>query len=109
MNEIIENPTTKQLDIYTGKQVTVWCGTGIRNSFDTQISISGTLEKHSEKEHFRIVDSDNPHEGSYVYFKPEDIIVMMDYQYKTFRDGSQAVIQINIQNNEKNNESSTTS
>ena len=78
---------------FIGKQVTIWVGNSIKNSFDTQISVSGILEKKEGTSSYRVL-KDN---STYSYFTREDIIELGSYgEGKTFRGGSVAVIKIKI-------------
>lgn len=86
-----KNIIIDQLEANVSKQVTVWVGKSVRNSFDTQLSIAGTLVQHSQdKDSFRVVVN----EGTYVYFNTEDVIEFGAYGDKKFKDGSECVIRL---------------
>lgn len=85
--------TVEQITEYVGKQITVWSGKTIRNSFDTQLSVAGILEKHSENPQCRVLINT----GSYTYFMPADVIEFGHYAApQKFKDGSECVLRIKI-------------
>lgn len=79
------------------KKVSVYCSEiQNRSTFGLSISVAGTLEAHPETEdHYRVVYS----EGCYCYFKADDVLTIVRPEEGThiFRDGSVAVIRIDIQ------------
>ncbi len=78
----------KKLEPFIGKQVTVWFGRTVRNSFDTQLSISGDLE--GADGNYRIVLSN----GTYTYFTAKDVLIMGRKANAKFQDGSELVIRL---------------
>ena len=83
-------PVNELLPELIGKKVTVWAGVSIRNSFKSQLSVTGTLEGFPEKGIYRILINI----GTYTYFIPDDIraVGLKD----SFKDGSCAVIEIEV-------------
>jgi hypothetical protein len=73
------------------QRASVWTGKGERKDFDTAISVSGVLESRLGHSEFRVLLS----EGTYTYFKPEDVVVI-GVRYNGFRDGSTAVIRLTM-------------
>lgn len=82
----------EKLETLVGTRVTLWAGISTdRTQFETSISVSGILEKHPEREKYRIVN-DN---GNYGYFEPGDI-TKIAHKSEGFKDGSNTVIKIEI-------------
>lgn len=73
-----------------GSIVTVFTGQEIRNTFEPSISVSGTLEKHPDKDDYRIVITD----GNYCYFRPANVVSVTQQEGHTFKDGSCAVLKL---------------
>ena len=87
---IYSGPIVKErLEILVGKNVTVWYGIGIRNSFETQLSINGNLDVHPNKSSYRIYITD----GTYCYFTPNEVWSVSE-KINSFKDGSVAVIEL---------------
>lgn len=84
-----EAGTNERLALLIGEKVTVWTGLSIRNSFESQISVCGYLEKHPESNDYRIVLSD----GTYTYFQPINVY-MISVKKAGFQDGSKAVVEL---------------
>lgn len=73
-----------------GKRVVVFIGKGDRHSFETQISVEGTLEDNSaDPDVFRVLVNDE----NYAYFRRDEIGVMKSYG-QTLKSGAVAVIYI---------------
>lgn len=91
-DELVKTSITEQeLEAYVGKQITVWQGRSIRNSFDTHISICGILEKHPENKQCRVLVNT----GTYTYFQPENVVEYGHYKnHEKFKDGSVMVVRI---------------
>lgn len=69
--QAIIDPTAADLDAYVDQVVTVaYCRElGKRNNFDTQLAINGTLQKHPEKEQYRVLVS----KETFAYFWGDDV------------------------------------
>lgn len=81
---------------FLGKKVTIYIGLKERATFDDSVSVSGILECHpQETDHFRVVTADD---GTYSYFTDTVIKRIVGHKTHTFKNGSVAVIQIEIKN-----------
>lgn len=81
----------QQLSKLVGCTVSVYTGKAKRNSFDTAVSVCGTLEQGSPDMFFRVLVS----EGTYCYFTTDDVLQVISNPAR-FRDGSVAVIRIMV-------------
>jgi len=79
---------------YIGRKVTIYIGLQDRTTFDDSISVSGTLDVHPiEKDHYRVITIDD---GTYSYFTDSVIKRIVAHNDHTFKNGSVAIIQIEI-------------
>ena len=78
--EIDQSDINTKLSAYVGKVVCVYHSVlGIqRNQFCTQVCVEGNLEKHPEKDQYRIIVSDD----TYAYFSSVDVLSIIDNDTK---------------------------
>lgn len=88
---------SKDPSAFVGRRVTV-CVTSIpmkRDGFHTQISVEGLLQKHPDKNEYRVLASD----GTFAYFTPpyiDHVLSASSPEWNT-RSGSVAVVFLKFQ------------
>lgn len=63
---------SKELEAFVGSfvRVSICKNNFTRSSFDPQMSVSGTLEKHPDRDEYRVLVDDN----NYTYFTSSDVV-----------------------------------
>lgn len=72
---IVECDADTAVNKLEGSEITVAITkTGKRSGFETQMSVQGVLEKHTDRDEYRVMVSDS----TYTYFRPEDVLNVVE-------------------------------